>query len=69
VLTSSRAACDTWNGLTPLARNEWIFWTKRVMTRLGRGKEFGGLVQQTREENQRRKNVVAILDGSKLIEK
>jgi uncharacterized protein YdeI (YjbR/CyaY-like superfamily) len=29
-LTSSRAARDAWNDLTPLARNEWICWTTSV---------------------------------------
>jgi uncharacterized Zn finger protein len=42
---------------------------KRVMTRMGRDTEFGGLVRQTREENRRRKNFVAILDEAKLIER
>lgn len=41
---------------------------KRVMTRLGRGAEFAGLVRKTREENRRRKNLVAILDEAKLTE-
>jgi uncharacterized Zn finger protein len=42
---------------------------KRVMTRMGRDAEFGGLVRQTREENRRRKNFIAILDEAKLIER
>jgi uncharacterized protein YdeI (YjbR/CyaY-like superfamily) len=29
-LTSSKAAREAWNGLTPLARNEWICWTTSV---------------------------------------
>jgi uncharacterized Zn finger protein len=41
---------------------------KRVMTRVGRGAEFAGLVRKTREENRRRKNLVAILDEAKLTE-
>jgi uncharacterized Zn finger protein len=42
---------------------------KRVMTLMGRRTEFGGLVRQTREENRRRKNFIAILDEAKLIER
>jgi len=30
VLTSDPAALAKWNGLTPLARNEWICWTISV---------------------------------------
>ena len=30
VLLSSSALLDTWNGLTPLARNEWICWVTIV---------------------------------------
>lgn len=41
---------------------------KRVITRLGRGAEFAGLVRKTREENRRRKNLVAILDEANLTE-
>ncbi|HZT13095.1 MAG TPA: YdeI/OmpD-associated family protein [Candidatus Baltobacteraceae bacterium] len=29
-LTSDREALERWNGLTPLARNEWICWTTSV---------------------------------------
>ncbi len=29
-LTSSSAVRDAWNGLTPLARNEWICWITSV---------------------------------------
>jgi len=29
-LTSSSAVLTAWNGLTPLARNEWICWTTSV---------------------------------------
>ena len=29
-LLSSQAARDVWNGLTPLARNEWICWITSV---------------------------------------
>lgn len=51
VLTSSKKLIELWNGLTPLARNEWICWvtsvkrpktraahTKRVMEDLLKGK-------------------------------
>ena len=37
VLTSSPAVLAAWNGLTPLARNEWICWTtsvKKLETRI-----------------------------------
>ncbi len=30
VFTSSPKVRDLWNGLTPLARNEWICWTISV---------------------------------------
>lgn len=30
VLTSSLKVRDAWNGLTPLARNEWICWNTYV---------------------------------------
>lgn len=30
VLTSSKNVLDAWNGLTPLARNEFICWTTSV---------------------------------------
>lgn len=29
-LVSSDAVAETWNSLTPLARNEWICWTTSV---------------------------------------
>ncbi|MGW8184693.1 MAG: YdeI/OmpD-associated family protein [Candidatus Moraniibacteriota bacterium] len=29
-LTSTPAALNAWNGLTPLARNEWICWITSV---------------------------------------
>ena len=29
-LTSNAAVLEIWNGLTPLARNEWICWTISV---------------------------------------
>jgi hypothetical protein len=29
-LTSNRAALEAWEGLTPLARNEWICWVTSV---------------------------------------
>lgn len=29
-LTASTKVIDLWNGLTPLARNEWICWTVSV---------------------------------------
>jgi len=35
-LIASEAARDTWNGITPLARNEWICWVtspKKAETR------------------------------------
>lgn len=35
-LVADSAALDLWNGLTPLARNEWICWTifpKKIETR------------------------------------
>tara|TARA_B100000614_G_scaffold250986_1_gene261977 strand:+ start:384 stop:641 length:258 start_codon:yes stop_codon:yes gene_type:complete len=50
-LTADQTILDTWNGLTPLARNEWICWTisvkkestranhvQRVRTELAEGK-------------------------------
>lgn len=30
ILTSSKEALKAWEGLTPLARNEWICWTISV---------------------------------------
>ena len=30
ILVSSKAVRDTWNSLTPLARNEWICWVISV---------------------------------------
>jgi uncharacterized protein YdeI (YjbR/CyaY-like superfamily) len=35
-LTVSKKLCELWNGLTPLARNEWICWVisvKKLETR------------------------------------
>lgn len=52
-LTASLKAAEKWNGLTPLARNEWICWTISVKTQATRGEHVRRVVSQLLEGKRR----------------
>lgn len=52
-LTASGAAVEKWNGLTPLARNEWICWTISVKTQATRDEHVRRVVSQLQEGKRR----------------
>lgn len=52
-LTSSRTAQEAWNGLTPLARNEWICWTISVKKPETRSEHVRRLRSQLMEGHRR----------------
>ena len=48
-LTSDRAALVIWEGLTPLARNEWICWVTFVKKEETRKDHIGRTVSELKE--------------------
>lgn len=52
-LTASPRAADLWNGLTPLARNEWICWTISVKKQETRDEHVSRVVSQLKEGKRR----------------
>lgn len=48
-LTSDRAALAAWNGLTPLARNEWICWVVSVKKDETRKEHVKRLINELKE--------------------
>jgi len=48
-LTSDKKALELWNGLTPLARNEWICWTTFVKSPEKRKEHISRVVSELKE--------------------
>lgn len=53
VLTANSAALRVWNGLTPLARNEWICWVMFVKKEETRSEHVARVVIQLKEGKRR----------------
>lgn len=52
-LTSDPDALEKWNGLTPLARNEWICWTTSVKKLETRAKHIERVRSEVKEGKRR----------------
>lgn len=52
-LTASVKALELWEGLTPLARNEWICWTTSVKKEETRKEHVQRVVSQLKEGKRR----------------
>lgn len=52
-LTSNSNVLELWNGLTPLARNEWICWTISVKKPETRAKHISRVCSQLQEGHRR----------------
>lgn len=52
-LTSDSKALGLWEGLTPLARNEWICWVTFVKKKETRDEHVGRVVKQLKEGKRR----------------
>lgn len=52
-LTANQAALAKWNGLTPLARNEWICWTISVKQQKTRDEHVRRVVEELAEGKRR----------------
>lgn len=52
-LTSDKAALAAWEGLTPLARNEWICWVSFVKKAETREEHIERLIKQLKEGKRR----------------
>ncbi|MBP9699754.1 YdeI/OmpD-associated family protein [Candidatus Woesebacteria bacterium] len=52
-LTSDSKALGLWEGLTPLARNEWICWVTFVKKKETRQEHVGRVVMQLKEGKRR----------------
>jgi uncharacterized protein YdeI (YjbR/CyaY-like superfamily) len=52
-LVSDLGALEKWNGLTPLARNEWICWTTSVKTAQTRREHIKRLCADLRKGKRR----------------
>lgn len=52
-LTSSKAALDTWEDITPLARNEWICWVQEVKKIETRKEHIQRLISELKEGKRR----------------
>ncbi len=52
-LASSRAALAAWEGLTPLARNEWICWTISVKKEETRKEHLKRFTEELKEGKRR----------------
>jgi len=52
-LTSDRESLTLWEGLTPLARNEWICWVTFVKQEETRKEHIGRVVSQLKEGKRR----------------
>lgn len=52
-LLGDSAVLETWNGLTPLARNEWICWVTIVKTAQTRQEHLKRLCQDLRKGKRR----------------
>jgi hypothetical protein len=52
-LAASPAALELWEGLTPLARNEWICWTTSVKQPKTREQHVGRVVTALQEGRRR----------------
>ncbi|MBP6343798.1 MAG: YdeI/OmpD-associated family protein [Candidatus Omnitrophica bacterium] len=52
-LLGDPAVLETWNGLTPLARNEWICWVTIVKTAQTRQEHLKRLCQDLRKGKRR----------------
>ncbi len=52
-LTSNLKALELWEGLTPLARNEWICWTTSVKKEETRKEHVQRVVSQLKEGKRR----------------
>ncbi len=48
-LSSDKVALEKWEGLTPLARNEWICWTTFVKQDNTRKEHVGRVVSELKE--------------------
>lgn len=48
-LASDKKILSTWNGLTPLARNEWICWTVSVKGAETRREHVARVISELRE--------------------
>jgi uncharacterized protein YdeI (YjbR/CyaY-like superfamily) len=48
-LLSDRVALEKWQGLTPLARNEWICWTINVKQQKTRDEHVRRVVEELKE--------------------
>lgn len=53
VLISDPEALERWNGLTPLARNEWICWTISVKRRETRANHVERVVAELKDGKRR----------------
>lgn len=52
-LMANKEAVEIWEGLTPLARNEWICWTITVKQPATRKNHVGRTVKELREGKRR----------------
>ena len=52
-LLLNKAAAEKWEGLTPLARNEWICWTISVKRQITRDEHVQRVVQELTQGKRR----------------